>query len=218
MDVRWRFGIFLGRSLSSDQNVIGLSDGTVTRARAMTRVVPSLRWSRDRVENLLATPIKERLPPQSLDDIEAETNPRDHDAGEMPEDDLDPAKIKRRLKIELKDVKRYGPSPGCNKCLLHSRGKSDLAQKEHHTEACRERMYRQMKAAGASKYLQAEKADAERIKSKTKPPRVPAEASTAPKADAPVDGPKDGDQMLEVPEDPVDPQAEPQPAHEVSFR
>ena len=56
MDVRWRFGYFLGRALNSDQNIIGLADGTVTRARAMTRVIPSLRWNRDRIEKLIATP------------------------------------------------------------------------------------------------------------------------------------------------------------------
>ena len=44
MAPRWRVGIFIGRSWNLDQNVIGLLDGTTTRARAMARVVPTLRW------------------------------------------------------------------------------------------------------------------------------------------------------------------------------
>ena len=32
LDVRWRYGVFLGRSLSTDQNYIGLADGSVVGA------------------------------------------------------------------------------------------------------------------------------------------------------------------------------------------
>ena len=44
LDQRWRYGVFLGRSLSSDQNFIGLHSGDVICARAMVRVVPNIRW------------------------------------------------------------------------------------------------------------------------------------------------------------------------------
>ena len=43
LDVRWRYGTFLGRATNSDQNYIGLNDGTVTCARAMVRLVHSIR-------------------------------------------------------------------------------------------------------------------------------------------------------------------------------
>ena len=42
IDARWKFGIFIGRAMASDQNIIALSDGSVTRARAMCRVTPQL--------------------------------------------------------------------------------------------------------------------------------------------------------------------------------
>ena len=56
MDSRWKYGIFLGRSMHSDQNFVGLMDGSVTTARAMVRLVPSARWSMKWVQDLVATP------------------------------------------------------------------------------------------------------------------------------------------------------------------
>ena len=41
LDQRWRYGIFLGRSLSSDQNYVGLSSGDVICARAIVRSRPT---------------------------------------------------------------------------------------------------------------------------------------------------------------------------------
>ena len=126
----WRYGIFVGRALESDQNFIALADGTITRARAMVRVIPSLRWDAPRVEAICATPLQER--PTSLDTIEAEPNPHDHPETEQPPEDAESIRAKRRLKIELRDLKRHGYSPGCPKCDLYRRGKTDAAKKEHH--------------------------------------------------------------------------------------
>ena len=44
MDLRWRYGIFLGRALHTDHNYIGLYDGSITTARAITRVTEDIRW------------------------------------------------------------------------------------------------------------------------------------------------------------------------------
>ena len=60
MDARWRYGTFLGRALSSDQNLIATADGSITRARAMVRVVPSSRWDASRVQSVVATPLQEQ--------------------------------------------------------------------------------------------------------------------------------------------------------------
>ena len=45
LDSIWRYGTFLGRASNCDQNFIGLSDGTIATARAIVRLVPSLRWT-----------------------------------------------------------------------------------------------------------------------------------------------------------------------------
>ena len=81
LDVRWRYGVFVGRSLSSDQNVLALSDGSVTRARAMARVIPSMRWSAERIMKISATPFNEKQ--QGLDSIEGEESPHEHAAAEF---------------------------------------------------------------------------------------------------------------------------------------
>ena len=41
LDARWRHGLFLGRSMSSTSNFIGLRDGSIVRARAIVRFVPA---------------------------------------------------------------------------------------------------------------------------------------------------------------------------------
>ena len=57
MDQRWRCGICLGRSLSSDQNYIGLSSGVVICARAIVSVAPGMRWSHEAISKINVTPL-----------------------------------------------------------------------------------------------------------------------------------------------------------------
>ena len=52
LDQRWRYGIFLGRALGSDQNYIGVNSGEVVCARAIVRVVPNARWSYERISKV----------------------------------------------------------------------------------------------------------------------------------------------------------------------
>ena len=61
LDARWRYGVFLGRSMNTDYNYVGLSDGTVVCARAMVRVIPSKRWDVKRLMGLRGTPNHEKL-------------------------------------------------------------------------------------------------------------------------------------------------------------
>ena len=60
MSARWRVCVFLGRSWNSDQNIIGLSGGSVTTARSMARVVEQRRWCRERIQRITTTPLKEK--------------------------------------------------------------------------------------------------------------------------------------------------------------
>ena len=65
LDQRWRYGVFLGRSISSDQNFIGLPNGRVIRARAIVRLVPEARWKKDLLFAVAMTPLQDS--PTSLD-------------------------------------------------------------------------------------------------------------------------------------------------------
>ena len=199
MDVRWRYGVFLGRSLSSDQNIIALSDGSTTRARAMVRVVPSNRWDAARIQGICATPLQEHKTVEALDSIEAEMSPHDHAPSEQPEGDADAVRARRRLKIQLSDIGQYGATKNCPKCLAYSQNKKALAHRLHHTEACRARFYAKMKDANAPKFLQAEKEAADRIRSrdsKAAKDLVQEEQQPAPvePADASLDVPDGADQ------------------------
>lgn len=75
-DPRWNFGVFLGRAWASDQNRIGLSDGTVTRARALARTIDSKRWQPQRCERIRAVPWKEK--PKKQDALKESPSPTSH--------------------------------------------------------------------------------------------------------------------------------------------
>ena len=81
MDVRWKYGVFVSRATGSNQSSSALNDGSTTRARAMVRVVSSMRWGPEKILKVTATPFNER--PASLDAIEEE-NPHEHAASEQP--------------------------------------------------------------------------------------------------------------------------------------
>ena len=98
-----------------------------------------------------------------FDGIEQDANPHDYDPAEVPEPAFDEHRAKRRLKIELKDLGKYGYSRGCPKCLLYSRGKHRLAVRQRHSQGCRARIYQKMRDAHDPKLLHAEQADKDRI-------------------------------------------------------
>ena len=54
---RWRYGIFLGRSMNSDQNILGIHGGGVIRARAIIRLIPAARWDAERILGVKVTPL-----------------------------------------------------------------------------------------------------------------------------------------------------------------
>ena len=72
--------------MNSDQNVIGLPDGSVTGARAMIRLVAKKRWDTERIGNIAATPMEVKT--KNLDVIEQGPEPHAHAAQEpAPGDD-----------------------------------------------------------------------------------------------------------------------------------
>ena len=115
LDVRWRHGIFLGRSLNSDQNYIGLDDGSVTCARAMVRLVPRKRWSSDKVGNISGLPMDFKT--KNLDLIEQSPEPQEHARSELegPEEPADDS-LGRRRQSGWKQMQDFGYSDNCHRC------------------------------------------------------------------------------------------------------
>ena len=198
LDVRWRYGTFLGRATNSDQNYIGLNDGTVTCARAMVRLVHSIRWNSDRVSAIAGTPME--LKTQNLNIIEEDIDPHAH-----PEehDDKDVEKIEtRRLQISMKHLRDFGYTESCPRCAAHRSGNQQKAKRLRHTPACRKRVYQAIREAGGdprdAEIQQPVVAKEPEIKEVLKPPISPVEPAT-PRADDVID-----DDMI-IPEQPAPP-------------
>ena len=76
MDLRWGIGVYLGTLMTSNEAVIALPDGEVTRSRAVARLVPSQRWRKEAILAIKGTPARPR-PTNHADDarVEAFANP-----------------------------------------------------------------------------------------------------------------------------------------------
>ena len=171
LDVRWRHGIFLGRSMSSDQNFIGLADGSVTCARAMVRLVSKRRWDTEQIGNISALPMDFKT--RNLDIIEQGPEPHAHahedeDQQQVDDDSMPPSK-KRRVQVTWKQLQQFGYTEGCHRCGLHRQGLHARARHARHNEVCRSRIYHEIR--GASQNLQPE--DELRLEAKPKPLKEP---------------------------------------------
>ena len=174
LDQRWRYGVFLGRALSSDQNFIGLKSGDVICARAMVRVVPNVRWSADRISMVKVLPLTFKS--NALDHIEESTEPHSH-----PEPNADAEEVahqSRRVKVMDADIKRFGFTNSCQRCQYLRQGRLVLAKGVRHNEDCRERIYDALRQAGDDKVKRADLADSGRTVTRAKkrqqdPPEPP---------------------------------------------
>jgi hypothetical protein len=60
LHLRWGSGVYLGTRVTSNEALIGLADGDVTRARYVARRVPNQRWSKDAILSVRGVPAKPR--------------------------------------------------------------------------------------------------------------------------------------------------------------
>ena len=109
LEPRWRNGVFLGRAWNSDQNYVGLLDGTVVRARALVRVLPSLRWDAERITKVSGTPLSMNV--LNFDGIESHHDPHRGPPGHRHDGpDADTDQTTRRVQILLRDLLGYLPT------------------------------------------------------------------------------------------------------------
>ena len=188
LDQRWRYGIFLGRSMSSDQNFVGLANGDVVCARAIVRLVPGLRWDVDKIDSIRITPFDFKT--RNQDTIEEDPDPHNHP--EPKPSDAEPA-VSRRLKIFDSDIKRFGYTDGCPRCDCARKGQLLRAKSVRHNEECRNRLYDAMREAGVEKMKRADDEDPGRTKAQ---PKTPAKKSE----DSPGNEPK----LVDAPMEPID--------------
>ena len=100
----------LCRSPYSDQNFVGLKNGTVVRAKAITRVIFDVRWNPDRLLNVTTTPLNEFQ--QAFDELEAIDAPEDHldKPNTVPEVE---SSNPRRVPIHRNGLKTHGFKHDC---------------------------------------------------------------------------------------------------------
>ena len=178
LDQRWRYGVFLGRSMSSDQNFVGLASGDVVCARAIVRLVPEVRWDAEKVSAIRITPFEFKTRAQDV--IEEDPDPHNHSEPKVTDGDK---KSMRRLKLYDKDLAGFGYTEGCPRCDFVRRGQLVRARGVRHTEECRERIYDAMRKAGTEKLQRADLEGAGRTITKAK--RL-AERAEQPTDDAPL--------------------------------
>ena len=89
-DSRWGLGIWLGKSLSSDEHYVGTENG-VSRMRSIWRKVEAERWNKAALDRMVGSPW-EPVPP-----------------GMKP-------KQKRHVYITLERAARHGWTVGCPRC------------------------------------------------------------------------------------------------------
>ena len=133
MDLRWRLGIYLGQSQTSNENFIGLPNGNVVKARAINRVVKSGRWDSKMVLAVMGIPGKPSVAVQDLDfeSVKASSKPN---ANASADKDVDnegeggaqrpgdeevgrraPA-LDRQIRIAKEDLDCFGYEDGCPRC------------------------------------------------------------------------------------------------------
>ena len=143
LDARWRYGVFLGRAANCDQNFIGLGNGSIVSARAIVRLVPSLRWSLEKLGAVQGVPMDFRT--KEYDIIEEDQAPHLHPEPNEDAEAVEPSS--RRLRITNGHLREYGYTPNCRRCELHRQGLHARAKHLRHDEECRTRVYRAIKAA-----------------------------------------------------------------------
>ena len=167
LDAKWRYGVFLGRATNCDQNFIGLADGTIVTARAIARLVPSLRWSHDKLGAIKGVPMDFKT--ASYDVIEEADDPHAHPSADAPADAEDPDAASRRLRITDNHLRQHGYTNGCRRCDLHKQGQHSRAKHMRHDEVCRSRIYLAVKEARGNQGEEEDKRLESRLPKKHEP-------------------------------------------------
>ena len=71
LDLRWRLGVYIGYSVTSNEYYLGLPNGNVVKSRSVTHVVPSGRWDSKSVLSVKGIPGKLTMSVEEEIDIES---------------------------------------------------------------------------------------------------------------------------------------------------
>ena len=141
--------------MTSNDCLIGLPNGDVTRSRSIARLVPSQRWKKDAVLAIRGTPSRPLLRGDDDSIIESVGNPHLHLDAELKaklEDEealptdlpecLRPDRKLPSLRVTKSDLDKYGCTEGCHRCTNTQVG--DTLSTPNHWDSCRRRVYQDM--------------------------------------------------------------------------
>ena len=132
----WREGLWLGHARTSNEHVIGTSDGVV-RAYAIKRQDPESRWSAERVRGLTGT-VQQPNPNRPGPSIPIRVTFDDTPPAVPPVVGPEPIQRQiRRMRITPTVLAKYGYTPECEGCRYKRAG---FTESRNHSEACRTRL------------------------------------------------------------------------------
>ena len=136
LESEWAEGIWLGHARSSNEHIIGTTQGAV-KAYAVKRQDPVRRWDRDLLQNLQGTPQRPdpnkpgiAIPIRVNFDAPAEDEP-------VPAQPEERHRQIRRMKLTGRILEKYGYSENCEGCRFKRAG---LSESRNHTDECRKRI------------------------------------------------------------------------------
>ncbi len=109
MGTRWKEGVFIGYSRSSNTYILSTEDRLAT-SRSLSRLPEQNRWSANALAAIKATPWSEREKPSAEVRFQQPAPERD-----VPVDTAAPAQL-RRFRITNKELEEHGYSDGCPQC------------------------------------------------------------------------------------------------------
>ena len=165
MQPRWAEGVWLGKAVSSDEHVIGMADGTIVKARSVTRKMESQSWNREAVLGVSVPSWKGAR--RAGEEVRRAEGAVEGAARvlDMPEVEEGPARatasyepVPRDLYVKPQNLQDFGYTKDCKKCDAIRHGSGALAHRSHST-TCRERIRDCLQKSEIEKQRQKEKED-----------------------------------------------------------
>ena len=141
MEARWEEGIYVGKKVRSDENIIVNLEGTkVMQARSLKYLPDSESWDWEAVSRIAVVPWQLKVEEQESVAREVRFEPRAEEADEeRPPESSQP--VPKDVYLKPGDFVKYGYSAGCAKC---DSIRLDRKCTRRHTPACRARFRERM--------------------------------------------------------------------------
>jgi len=148
MKARWDDGIWLGKTINSDEHIVATKDGSVVKARSVTRKLESESWNAEDVLAVTAVTWKVgKKDGEAAREVRI-LGPEDEAVHDMdnggddvrgPPDPVFREPVPRDVYVTPENLKDYGYTENCNKCRAMRVGSSRLNNRSH-TKECRDRI------------------------------------------------------------------------------